>query len=96
MTGTLDFDGDTFDHGMDGKRLTAQLRAVRDLMLDGQWRTFEEISAALGRDYPPQSVSARLRDLRKKRFGEHTVLRRRRGDGRKGLFEYRVGEPEDQ
>jgi len=44
-------------------------------MRDGEWRTLGEISEATG--HPEASVSARLRDFRKPRFGGHTVNRRR-------------------
>ena len=81
----IDFDGKTFDRARDGGRLQAQFKRVRDLMLDGQWRTLEQLSEATGD--PQASVSARLRDLRKPKFGAHTVLRRY---VRKGLWEYRL------
>lgn len=79
------FDGTTFDHDQDSGRLNAQLQRVRDLMADGQWRTLAAISVATGD--PESSVSARLRDLRKARFGQRTVDRRRKS---RGLYEYRV------
>ena len=82
------FDGATFDLPSDGARLKSQLVAVYRLMFDGQWRTLREIADALG-GQPEASVSARLRDLRKDRFGGFSVERRRRGEGR-GLFEYRL------
>ena len=81
------FDGKTYDHAQDFGRLNTQLRAVRDLMRDGQWRSLHLIG--LLTDYPEASVSARLRDLRKPRFGLHTVERRRTKEGL-GTFEYRV------
>lgn len=80
------FDGSTYDPGQDRDRLRRQLERVLLLMRDAQWRTLFEISAETGD--PLQSVSARLRDLRKKKFGKHTVLRRRRGPEKRGLFEY--------
>lgn len=69
----------------DHARLGLQMQKVRDLMLDGRWRTLDEIGAATGA--PPASASARLRDFRKLRNGRLTVLRRRRSPG---LFEYQV------
>jgi hypothetical protein len=81
------FDGATFDVAEDGDRLRAQLQRVKRLMGDHAWRTLAEIEAATG--YPQASVSARLRDLRKSKFGGLTV-ERRRVDGARGLFEYRV------
>ncbi len=83
----LNFDGDTFDAVQDRDRLGAQLEAVKALMLDGEWRTLSGISSILL--YPEASVSARLRDLRKERFGGYTVERRRANS--RGLYEYRLG-----
>lgn len=79
------FDGQTYEHSKDSSRLAAQMNRVRELMADGHWRTLAEIEAVTGD--PQASVSARLRDLRKERFGQHTVERRRRGPG---TFEYRL------
>ena len=84
---TMFFDGDTYEHDVDGKRLGEQLHCVGMLMIDRRWRTLRHISHALG--YPEASISARLRDLRKPRFGEHTVERRRCAEGA-GTWEYRV------
>ena len=81
------FDGATYEAAQDFTRLNTQLRAVRDLMRDGTWRSLNQIATATG--YPEASLSARLRDLRKLKFGLHTVQRRRAGEGR-GTFEYRV------
>jgi hypothetical protein len=81
------FDGETFDPVRDAARLTAQLDAVRELMKDGQWRTLQQIAAAVGA--PEASVSARLRDLRKERFGAWTVERQHVGGG---LFHYKVSQ----
>lgn len=81
------FDGSTYDHNRDGDRLARQLTAVRELMADGEWRTLGEIAATV--QAPQASVSARLRDLRKSRFGSFTVERKYLGDG---LFQYRVME----
>ena len=69
------FDGETFDPVIDGKRLTSQLERVRALMSDGKWRTLAEIHAVVGGS--EAGVSARLRDLRKQRFGGHNVVRQR-------------------
>ena len=79
------FDGPTFSQDRDGDRLHAQLSRVLDVMRDGQWRTLGAISRATGD--PESSVSARLRDLRKSRYGSHTVARRY---VERGLWEYRV------
>lgn len=79
-------DGATYDHDKDGKRLGEQHRAVFDLMRDGQWRTLSEIEDATG--HPQASISARLRDFRKARFGGHEVNRRRRADA--GTWQYQL------
>lgn len=81
----LNFDGPTYEPEKDQVRLGKQMGLVKGLMLDGRWRGLEEIAEAVGGS--EAGVSARLRDLRKSRFGGHTV-ERRRVDG--GLFEYRV------
>ena len=69
----------------DTERLAGQLGRVHSLMRDGQWRTLEAIAQAVGGS--EAGVSARLRDLRKARFGGHQVERRRLTGG---LWEYRV------
>lgn len=87
------FDGPDYQPELDFKRLTGQLARIRNLMVDGTWRTLREISDETGDG--EASISAQLRHLRKRRFGSHTVEKRRRGQGRAGLFEYRVTKPED-
>lgn len=82
------FDGRTFDADADGQRLAGQLERVRALMADGTWRTLAEIAARVGGS--EAGVSARTRDLKKKRFGGHKVEKRRRGGANKGLWEYRL------
>lgn len=77
--------GETFSPERDGDRLNRQARIVFDLMRDGEWRTLAAIATIV--DEPEASVSARLRDLRKPRFGEHVVERRYVGNG---LWEYKL------
>ena len=89
LQSSLNFDGATVVAELDAARLTELWRKVKALMIDGQWRTLGEISSAIGAKSEP-SVSARLRDLRKSKFGGFTVDRRRRGEASVGLFEYRV------
>ena len=90
------FDGQTIDPALDGDRLENQLDRVRDLMKDGAWRTLAEIDRILYGHLAGQeglriaSISARLRDLRKEKFGSNQILRRRVGDPSSGLFEYRM------
>lgn len=78
-------DGATFDQERDGKRLATQHSKVFDCMRDGRWRSLAEIARETG--YPEASISARLRDFRKPRFGSHGVDRRHT---RNGLHEYRL------
>jgi hypothetical protein len=82
------FHGQTYEPEHDHARLAGQLERVATLMRDGVWRTLAEIVAAVGGS--EAGVSARLRDLRKKDFGAHVVERRRRGEPKLGLWEYRV------
>lgn len=79
------FDGVTYEPQRDHARLSSQFLAVRDLMLDGKPRTLREIAAVVGA--PEASVSARLRDMRKARFGGYEVERHYSGEG---LFAYSV------
>jgi hypothetical protein len=85
---TQQFDGATFDIGRDEARLGRQLDRALALMQDGAWRTLRQIADAAGGS--EASVSARLRDLRKFRFGAYRVLRQDRGGG---LWVYRVLPP---
>ena len=78
-------DGATYDLTRDYERLNCQQARVFAAMADGIWRSFDEIAIVTGD--PPPSISARLRDLRKMRFGGHTVNRRYEGGG---LWVYQV------
>lgn len=80
-------DGSTFNQAKDGKRLGRQFLAVKGLMSDGKWRTLRAIADQVGAS--EASVSARLRDLRKEKFGGF-VVDRRRHETREGVFEYRL------
>lgn len=82
------FDGATYDHDRDRVRLTAQLRRIFLIVTDGEWHTLREISHKTGD--PEPSVSTRLRDFRKPRFGGWTVDRRYVSNG---LHEYRLRPP---
>jgi len=79
------FDGVTYDPALDHNRLTKQLGRVWQAMSDRKWRTLRQLSRAA--DAPEASVSARLRDLRKPKFGGHDVEHRRTDDG---LWHYRM------
>lgn len=82
------FNGPDYVPEFDQERLTGQIERIYKLMIDGKWRTLEEIQNKTGD--PQASISAQLRHLRKERFGNHTVKKRRRGEPKNGLFEYQL------
>lgn len=84
-----DRSGKTFSRARDGERLSRQARAVWNVMRDKKWRTLPEIASVL--EEPEQSISARLRDLRKPRFGGWNVERTYVANG---VWAYRVLKPE--
>lgn len=81
--------GETFENARDRIRLNRQASAVYDLMVDGAWRSLGMIADMTGE--PQASISARLRDFRKKRFGSHVVDRKHLAGG---VWLYRVLPPE--
>lgn len=82
------FDGVTIDPELDHVRLGGQMQRVYYWMKDGQWRTLHQLAIiASGTE---ASVSARLRDLRKPQWGEHTVEKRRDTEEDVGLWYYRL------
>ena len=82
-----DFDGETYDKAGDGARMGTQLKRVHDCMRGGEWWTLYRLAAHVRGS--ESGVSARIRDLRKPRFGGHTI-HRRRVPGGAGLCEYRM------
>lgn len=69
------FDGETYDHGQDGERLTGQLGRVFDAVRGGRWLTLGGLATiTTGSE---GGVAARLRDLRKERFGGWNIERKR-------------------
>lgn len=82
------FDGSTYSPEYDRERLSGQLERVRAYMLAHDWVTLAELHTRVGGS--EASVSARLRDLRKPRFGAYTVQRKRLEGG---LFAYKVTGP---
>ena len=87
------FDGETYVPSLDQERLSSQFERVFAVMMDAAKRpdvylTYSEIGAVTG-DRSENAISARIRDLRKEPFN-YTVVSRRRGDGRRGLFEFRL------
>jgi len=81
----LYFDGKTYEPRRDKFRLSAQLQNVRQILGDQQWHTLAEIADRIGGS--EAGVSARIRDLRKARFGQHTIERQHIKDG---LWRYRM------
>ena len=81
----MPFDGETYVPAMDKPRLNAQMTRVMGIMADGKWRTLRDLEAITGD--PQASISARLRDLRKAKFGGHTVDRLRISGG---TYQYRL------
>jgi hypothetical protein len=79
------FDGFTYEPPKDESRLRTQLWRVFVTMTDEREHTLAELAETTGGS--EASVSARLRDLRKPRFGAW-VIQRRRIVG--GLFGYRL------
>jgi len=79
------FDGVTYEESLDRERLEGQLERVRKIMGDRRWHTIPELAKRVGGS--EAGVSARLRDLRKPKFGGHQVERERVAGG---LFRYRV------
>lgn len=84
-----DFDGATYSKPLDKPRLTTQLAKVRHALDSGRWLTYDEIAAMEGLRVT-NGIGARIRDLRKEKFGGRTVPGRRRGDPRDGLWEFRM------
>lgn len=84
-------DGDTFDSGEDESRLNIQMNRTWGVLSDYQWHTPAELEQRVGDSWA--SVSARVRDLRKPRFGGHRI-ESRRVPGGKGLWEYRLAAPD--
>lgn len=83
------FDGKTYDPDRDYRRLDHLLGRVYRFMQDGAWHTLGTISHATGGS--EASVSARLRDLRKPRYGALHIERRHLSDG---LWQYRLASPD--
>lgn len=80
------FDGRTFTP-QDTQRLSRQLDIVKRCLLNGEWWTLTALAAVSGGS--EAGVSARLRDLRKPRFGNYVIERQRIAGG---LYKYRIGE----
>lgn len=86
----IHFKGSTIVISFDIERLNRQMRRIHSCMSDGAWRTLREIEAITGDGQA--SISARLRDYSSSEYlSQHWIKeRRRRGDPKLGLHEYRV------
>lgn len=78
-------DGETYDHEQDKARLSGMLGRVFEAMSDGEWWSLERLKRQCGGS--EASISARIRDLRKEKFGGYQVERQRFRDG---LWTYRL------
>jgi hypothetical protein len=90
------FDGTTYIRSLDKDRLSTALQRVFYVGVDcsaipDKWYTLHDfqwtIKCIFGEHYSEAGISARLRDVRKPKFGSHAMESRRR-DG--GLWEYRI------
>ena len=79
------FGGATYDPDRDYVRLHRQLRKVYEVMKDGQWHSLQELVTICGGT--AASISARVRDFRKRQYGSRQVDRKHVKDG---LFLYRL------
>jgi len=80
--------GSNYVEELDEKRLTGQMLRVFNYMRNEAWRTLFEIADAIVE--PESSISAQMRHLRKDRNGKHEVQKRRRGNPKSGIWEYRL------
>jgi hypothetical protein len=88
---TPQFFGESFSRAQDGVRLGSQQAQVEAIMADGFWRTLPNICTELRRRHPGSkhgeaSISARLRDMRRRGW---RVERERTRPG-SGLYQYRA------
>ena len=79
MTTTLPFSGSDYVEARDHDRLTGQVLRIYELMKDGTQRSLHSIASATGD--PEASISAQLRNLKKRAFGGHDVRKRYAGGG---------------
>lgn len=90
----MKFSGASYDPQYDETRLTKQHGRVWSALQGGGWMTLTEIARVTAD--PESSISAQLRNLRKERFGGHTILRRRRGHPPEGVHEYQLQPSEEE
>lgn len=84
----MTFGGETYDPKQDERRLKGQALAVFTFLKSHVgWHSLADLRIATG--HPEASISARLRDFRKRSFGSHTIEARRHTGG---LWVYRLAE----
>lgn len=88
----MKYSGDSYRPELDDNRLSKQEDRIRDLMMDGKWRTLGEIAQETGD--PEASISAQLRHLTKDEHGGYIKNKRHRGSAGSGLFEYQIKKPD--
>ena len=81
----LKFDGSDYVHERDSHRLTGQLKRIYVELQSGEWFTLNQLADITGD--PQASISAQLRNLRKERFGSHTIEKLHLSNG---LYNYRL------
>lgn len=74
-----DRDGETYNRARDGKRLNTAMERIFAAMKDGSWYPLSSL-ADIGR-CSEACASARVRDLRKPKFGGWKVERKHMWDG---------------
>jgi len=84
--------------GAVAERLRRQRRSQREILLEvlriaAQYETWVTLAELADKTrFPPTSISAQLRHLRKEKYGGWKVERRRRGwETEKLVWEYRLG-----
>ena len=85
MSHTAEFDGDDYDSTRDKERLTKQRDKIRMYMEGRDYLTVQEVAEFF--NYPENSVSAQMRNLRKKKFGGRIVDREYFGNG---LYKFKL------
>ncbi len=83
---TFSFDGYTYDPAKDGERLATLQQRVMRTMASGHWYTLRALQAICGGS--ETSISARIRDCRKSRWGNRVIETRRTAEP--GVWEYRM------
>lgn len=85
---TPHFDGSDYVPELDHARLSTQHDRVHRALQRGGWYTLRELHEVTGD--PEASILAQIGHLRKARFGSHVILKQRRGEPGRGLWEYHL------